>query len=338
MTLTQAAVLTKKTMVFGVVFIILGISAWLGYRYYYYNIYLPNLPVIEEQPTNRFGVLEAPLFPLTLVSSSNFSYSVDTTTGELPTEFPKLMKVYFATSLSITLLGPDRATLLANSFGFVSGPELITQTQYQYQDDRGNIFIIDLNSGNFNFRKVLPEKQQLKDSTFLSASSLETTFKTELSKRGLLQVGLESGRTKVNFETGNIKDSQTTQVTIWPDNIEEYPIATGNIDRGLIYATINKDSLDPDKFLIFNYTFWPIDQTYFGTYKIKSVIEAFDDLKNGQGIILQEPPTSKVSLRNVYLAYFQSEEYAPYIQPIYVFEGEGFMAYVPAITDEFLAK
>ena len=71
--------------------------------------------------------------------------------------------------------------------------------------------------------------------------------------------------------------------------------------------------------------------------KLLTVDQAFTDLKGGEGSVVLSPKTGKVSLTSIYLAYYQQESYTPYIQPIYIFEGQDFMAYVSAIDKQYIA-
>ena len=80
---------------------------------------------------------------------------------------------------------------------------------------------------------------------------------------------------------------------------------------------------------------FPIDTTTYATYPIKTAETAYNDLKTGKGIVILQPPKAQVSISSVYLGYFISDKYTPYLQPIYIFEGQNFVAYVPAISSEF---
>src|SRR3989344_5818948 len=101
MTLSQTAILTKQVITLSIITIVLGTVSFIGYKIWY-AYYLANLPPIEEKPDTKFGKLPYPDFPVAGVSSYNFSYSIDTTTGGLPkvgtdAGFEKLIKVYFIT-------------------------------------------------------------------------------------------------------------------------------------------------------------------------------------------------------------------------------------------------
>ena len=93
---------------------------------------------MEEKPDTKFGVLPDPDFPLPKVSSSNFSYSIDTQTGNLPEfggDIAKIQRVYFMPKPFATLLSPERSTELAQMFGFGSPPEILSELEYRYSDE-----------------------------------------------------------------------------------------------------------------------------------------------------------------------------------------------------------
>ena len=80
-----------------------------------------------------------------------------------------------------------------------------------------------------------------------------------------------------------------------------------------------------------------IETSTFATYPTKTAETAFDDLKQGKGVVVVEPDKPKVSITSVYLGYYLAENYNPYLQPIFVFEGPNFVAYADAINEQFKA-
>jgi hypothetical protein len=77
-----------------------------------------------------------------------------------------------------------------------------------------------------------------------------------------------------------------------------------------------------------------------GTYPIKSATTAFEDLKSGNAFILSHSGDStNVKIKKVYLALFYEGKLQKYLTPVIVFEGDNnFLAYVPAVTDEWFDK
>ncbi len=336
MTLTEAAKITKKGLIVFVVIFLVGLSSWLGYRYYYYNIYLPSLPKFEEKPDVKFGLLPPLKFDSTSVSSSNFSYSLDTVTGDLPTDLPKIIKVYFAQAGNTTLLSPDRARDLADSFMFPNGPERITPTQYKYTDDKGGEILIDLNTGNFKFQRAENPPTDQAVLNFTNEQALTNEFRNFLAGKVSTQ-GLQ-GRGKTVFNQTNPTESTKATVSIWPNNIEDYLVITPKDQESSVKAEMTNIRDPRYRYASLNFVFWPVDLSTFATYYLKPASQAFTDLKAGEGSVVVSPTnTGKASITSVYLAYYQQESYTPYIQPIYVFEGENFKAYVSAIDKQYLA-
>src|SRR5258708_2433232 len=128
MTLTETAQLTKRVLLISLVLLVIAISGWISYQVWYYKYYLPNKPAVEVLPEVKFGILPRPVLPKSEISSSNYSYSLDTETGDVPTTLPKIAKVFFVPQLGTTLLSSNRATNLAEKLGFTQGPENISST------------------------------------------------------------------------------------------------------------------------------------------------------------------------------------------------------------------
>lgn len=342
MTLTEAAAFTKKGIIVSVITLVVVFAAWGGWHYYYNYIYLPGLPVVVEKPTLAFGPLPKVAFPESAVSSSNFSYSLDTETGALPEKTPELFKVYSVAQLATDLLALDRAKSLAGSLSFNKTPQAISATQYQFIDDKnGGSLIVDLDTGNFKFRRNAATGsgesfEKIED--FINESSQGQSIKSFLGSKGLLKDQLKTGRTTVLYNNPIKKDSTLVTINLWQDNIEEYPIVTPKFNEGLIKAVGNNNRDGDRKYILLDYIFWPIDLENFGTYPIKKPEEAFEELKNGEGFIAIEPRNSTASVAKVYLAYYLAEQYSNYLQPVYVFEGNGFAAFVPAVRSEYVEK
>lgn len=343
LTLTQTARLTKRTLVGLTILGFLLLITFISYQIYYYKYYLPHKPPVEEKPTLLFGLLPPVNFPQSSVSSSNYSYSLATTTGGLPTDLPKLVKVYFIPQLGTTLLAPEKAQSLATSLLFPNGPDNTSTTQYHFSDSSGGQLTLDLNSGNFKFQRTASPSAEASSATRVNAllpdpTKIISDFKNYLSNKGLLKEDLKNGRSKVIYDNSSQADSQIATVSIWPSDLDKLQIVTPDPNIGLIKAVVTKFQDEALKYASLNFTYWGEDTKTFSTYPIKSANQAFTDLKNGQGVVVIEPKLPQVSLTSVRLAYYQSEQYSPYLEPIYVFEGENFMAYVSAITPEYLSK
>lgn len=321
MTLTQVATITKRGVFLSIALLILSITGFIFYQVKHTQ-YLASLPKPEEIPDVKFGILPRPDFLPSSVSSSNFSYQLANQTGSL-SDFGKLAKVYFIPKATAAFLAKDKASSLAAKFNIDSVPEA-TGESYQFRKDN-KILNLDINTGNLKYKKEATSPAQHFTST---ETQVIQNFKTFLSFLGLLKDELKAGTGKV---TG-------TTILIWPQDINKIPIVTSKFNKSLIIAEASQSAASVEDYAAIDFTFWPVDQTTFSTYPIKTAAQALGDLKAGQGSVIIEPKGVQVSITSVYLAYFESENYNPYLLPVFVVEGPNFVAFVPAITNEFTAK
>lgn len=345
MTLTQIAILTKQTITLTIIAAVVGIISFIGYKIWY-AYYLANLPPVEEKPDLKFGALPPLDFPKGLVSSSNFSYSIDTSTGNLPkvgvdSGFEKIIKVYFVTKTFATLLSAERSQDLAEKFGILNPPQILSETNYLFGDDKKSLNI-NLDTGNFLYKNdSTPSAQAGLDYD----TKLVNDFTRNLQTLGVFREDLR-GRNKVILlrQDGNRliptqlkSEAPAAQISLWSQALDKREIFTPEFDTSLVNAIVYKSADDLKNYLSLQFTYYPIDATTFATYPIKTTEVAFEDLKGGKGVVVIEPQKPQVSITSIYLGYFLSENYSPYLQPIFIFEGPQFIAYVSAISSEFIS-
>lgn len=332
MTLTQAAVLTKKGIAGSIIFILFAVLCLVAYQLIYTNLYLPHRKPVEIPPNRTFGSLPRPQLTGLNISSSGFTYTIDTTTGALPEGLPTVMNVYFVPQLGTTLLAPDNASKLANSLGFTNGPNVVNTTQYHFTDPRGGEIVIDLESANFSFNRPV-DKSASYDQLLPDSDQIVSNFIGFLSDKGLMKDDLRGGRSTVLFNHTSYRDSDTAIVSIWPKDLNGFKVVTPQFKESNIRAAVTRSTDDSSRYIQMQYTYWAPDQTTFGTYGIKPITQAFQELQNGKGTVVEAPSGQNALITDAYLAYYEPETYSPYIEPIYVFSGKSFAAYVPAITD-----
>lgn len=336
MTLTQAAALVKQTITFSAIALVVTIAGFIGYKIWY-AYYLAHLPKVEEKPDTKFGILPAINFPASAVSTSNFTYSVDTVTGGLPKVgvdpgFEKIIKVYFIPQTFATLLSSEKSQTLAEKFGIGSPPEVLTETKYRFKDQNKTL-LVDLDTGNFSYTKEASPSGAIT----VDENTLISGFEQTLSNLEVFKEDLRSGRSKVTYLKAN-GEVAVARISLWPGPIDKKTIFTADSTRSPVTAVVYGSAGSLDNFLSLDFTYYPIDTTTFATYPIKTSEAAFDDLKNGKGVVLIAPSQPRVSLTALSLGYYLPSSYSPYLQPIFIFEGPQFMAYVPATAEQFQSQ
>ena len=103
---------------------------------------------------------------------------------------------------------------------------------------------------------------------------------------------------------------------------------------------VTGESSGPKQVIAGEYHYFPVDEGKFSTYPIKTSQIAWDELSAGGAFVASPGGNSEggaVTLRRVYLAYYDAGGYTEFFQPIVVFEGDnGFVAYVPAVTADYI--
>lgn len=340
MTLTETAVLTKKALLFGAIFSVVLIFAWAGYQYWYFQVYLPSQPVVEEKPDERFGPLPRLALKENIADSKAYNYKLDTDTGGLPDKIPKLYKVYSIAQLATDLLALDRAKSLAGLIGFNRGSQAISATQYKFLDQNGGELSINLDTGNFSMSRPIAtgsaDAVEGRES-FQDSDKIGSDFKSYLSGKNLLKEQLRDGKTKVLYDRSQ-GDPNKAIVNIWQADVDETPLVTPTFTEGLVKGMVTSFREENKRFVYLDYTFWPIDLQNSSTYPIKTPDEAYTNLQEGKALVPMSLAKTGgfVSITKIYLAYFLNNEFIPFLQPVYVFEGPEFTAYVPAVRDEAL--
>jgi hypothetical protein len=350
MTLTETAAMTKKGFVLGAVALVVLIIAWFAFTTIS-DLLKKEPPPVQIVAEAKFNILPKPDLPASLGDSSGYTYELTTTTGQLPTDIPEIINVYFISKTGTSLLAPNRAKKLAELIGFEKGPEILSPTLYRFTDKNQGELVFNLDTGNLNFERPLAtESGDLEDSILADKTKLVEDFKFFLAGKGILPDQLKGGKSSVIYAEGDQKLSETAIVTLWQSDIIEpgddtpeeelkkYPIITKNFTEGLVKGVITRWEREETKFLKMEYIFWPTDLTNFSTYPIKPVQKAYEELQEGKGIVVISPPKNNVELSSIYIAYLLSEQYQRYLQPVFVFEGQGFAAVVAAITDDYLEK
>jgi hypothetical protein len=346
MTLTETAQYTKKALVIVAITLVVIFSLWGGISYY---LATRPVEVVIELPTKNFGLLPKPPLPKSKLTGK-LSYNINTETGALPTGFPYLMKVYFLPRLGTTFLAPDKAKKLASSFSFKNGPEILSPTMYRFTDDKGGEFLFDLDSGNFRFKRPIATSSADPDDNYLdreepqieSENVMINNFRKYLNDRGTMPDQLSGGKSKVFYNKPRQTEASEANVTLWQQDIKEgsdenpiyYPIVTPEYSQGLVKGVVTRFEKLENRYLSIDFIYWPVDLARFETYPVKTVEQAYEQLQNGEGTVVVPYSKSNVEIDKVYLAYILPKEYTPYLQPVYVFEGAGFAAYIPAITHD----
>lgn len=362
MSLTTVAYKTRIGIKIGLAVFVLTIIANLAfditgalYRYF--------LVPKETGLTFALGKIPPPNIPILEITGTP-TYNLETTTGRLPA-MPTIINVYSVMKPSYIFSMEGVAESIAASVGFKGAvPAMETANTYLWKDNQKNLRINRV-TGNFTFESDL---RLLESKVFPGSISSES--KGEKDALGLVKkypiipedylAGTQESRLlqikNARLEKADsLSEAEIVRVDFFRKITTEgleVPILGPDPKEGLITAWVTGKG-DPIRI---NFNAWKIDLEKTGTYPLKPISAAWEELNNGTGklVYLREKnedleqlytpkALGKVMIRNVYLAYYDEPETHDFLQPIYVFEGEAFVEgnrkadcvyYVPVLAAE----
>jgi hypothetical protein len=342
-TLSQASYDTKEILKWGGLFIAGLVILVLGFVFIKQTFF----PTPPPKPTMDYGKLTPQLFPKNVIDKTP-TFVINTLSGALP-NFPDLIKIYKIQVNTPNLLGVDNATAMAKALKFTLGPNKISETLYEWKnpDDSDLASKIDIDIVNFNFNI---STNYLTNNTIATSQNMQAAkdsiidAKKILSSLSISPNDLDDTKTQTEFlnikngvltAADSLSNAQVTKVLFYQNDINKLPIFYENPNSSNITMLIGPQ----DKTLEVNYVHQIVTDK-FATYPLKTSTQAYEDLKQGYSYIASyQGKSSTVSINDVTLAYYIGSQPQEFLMPVFVFQGnDNFVAYVPAVTDEWISK
>jgi len=359
MTLTETARLTKRGVAVFVILAVAYVSSRTAWTYLKDTVFPPKLPP-PEVAFGKLPVLDIPQLPFKEGSSPE--YVVDTKTGRLPADLPDRAKVYKIILPSPTHLAGERAKNLADELGFSEEPKKLSSSEYFWEKaEEGKTLEINIITGQLSLETDLRKLRLLQKGTPPSKATAIEQASRFLSNLGLLGEEYSSGRKEATYlkiegvslaKTENLAGAQLVRVDFFRE-VEEQPITPPKPHEGLISVILGKDKVP-----FVSYNFWPLDPLQSTTYPIKTPEQAWEEVSTGQAKMVSLVPQKgdpfgsyqpqapeKIFVRQISLGFFDSEKLQDYLQPVYIFQGQGvtkdkqqleYTAYIPAIANDWV--
>lgn len=344
-TLTQTAITTRKALKYGAILLVAIFilkTAWGVGQDIWRRINPPPPP----PPTVAFGKLPKLKFPEK--ETPELTYRLETIQGALPT-LSDIDRVYFMPQSPPNLLALDRAKEKARQMGFSGQSENIGGTNYRWTTSTTppTTLEMEINSGNFYLRYQYENDQEL-----LVQKNLPTDeeaareAKAFLQTNDLLTEDLATGSAEFNYlkytppnlvPAISLSEADFVRVNLFRADLNGLRIFPPNPKEALVSFLFSGNRERGKRIIEINYTYYPIDHNTSATYPLKPINTAWQELQTGEGYIANLGQNDKdITIRQIYLTYYDSEEPQTFLQPIYVFQGDNnFYGYVSAIAPEW---
>lgn len=346
MTLTELSYYVRKAVP-------LAIIGILGLLISYFTIKIiletppPEGPVTKTYDT-AFGQIN-PIEVKDATPSSNFKFTFDTLEG-VPVSVAESAKVYFIPEPNRQIGYSLKTNAIAETLGFniASSPGQVEFPDIVYQDQKRKL-AVDITRYNYEYQYFLGD-----DDAFLTSlapvpsvaaiTSHATDFVKSIGrypdelargKPNIVYLKFDPVEKKIHI-TDSPSEANMAEVDFYRADVDEYPSVTSTYFNSqnyvlMLYHTTGKQVVRAQ------IKFFEIAPDQVGTYPLKSADTAWSQVLEGKGIVAYSNPDVKdITIKEMYLAYFDPPYYQPYLQPVYVFLGgrdSNFAVYIPAVDD-----
>lgn len=327
----------------------------------------------EDLPNPIYGQLDQLQFVRKPILGNNPTYTLNTTTGQLPGKLPANARVYKINPVPFSYDAGRKAQRYAEALGFTDEDRIsdLRSDTYKWRNrESQGLLEIPLNKNKIILNTFLTNRSTIFNQTGLSEGDAINTaknlarnldmFNDSLYVNGEQTVYLGKFQSIQVIRATGTNDATLARVDFFR-KINNIPVFGPDPKKGLISITLRKPQQTQQ---FYNY---PIVEAYYneinladnkGTYPMIPVSAAWQQVAQGNGVITNiTSKTSnpfeeykpirvdKILVNEVYLAYYEQPENGTYIQPIYVFDGNYTSAggdsgtvsiYFPAISSEYI--
>lgn len=344
--LTESSIIARKVIryaIYGLILIIiLRFTIKLGV-----GIYRKIFPAPPPKPTVAFGKLPTLPFPEKAVPP-DLTYTLETPDGKLPV-LAKQVEIYFMPPIPSNIRVLETAKEKARSLGFNPEGRLLVENVpnvYIFQGrNPASSLTMNIITGVFSISYDLSSDPSAISGMPPAPEAAIAQARSRLQSAGLLHEDLSEGRTTHEFlriEGGkfvsavSLSEASAIKVNLFRKSFgKDIPSVSPDAKQANIWFMFVGGS---GQIIGAEYHYFPMDEKNPATYPLKTADETWEELKSGKSYVanLGDNESGNITIRRVYLAYYDAGQYTAFYQPIVVFEGDNdFTAYVPAVASNF---
>lgn len=299
------------------------------------NIFFPTPP---PPPEEKFGKLPTLAFPSQL--PQEFTYRMNTLSGKLPT-LPDRMKVYTINQTPASLVALTTVRTSLRNVGYSLNETKISEAVYKWNNSNNTTITYNTLNNNFRISSNFlsdPAPQRITGYAATSQGAYDEAI------RFLESIGEETKDIDptaaraiyLKIENGNLigatsqNDAQFIRIDLYQKPLDKKSIYYSAQNQSPMYFIFKDEGGLPQivDAAFFHYS----ASSNSSDYAIKTADQAFNDLKLGNAFVLSEKKkTGTIDITDVTLGYYIGDN-PEYFLPIIVFHGDGFLAFVNALS------
>ncbi len=306
-------------------------------------------PEPPPPPTVGFGKLPKIEFEIVPDENRPTSYTLELANGEFQ-EFGDRAKVFLMPKKPANLLADQKIKRIAARYDFVFEPQILDTRTYRWTKSQPLEMSLQMDSQNNTFEM---RSNYLSRPDLLLNNSLPEDYEAVSRVKSMLQaadilpndMSTSSGRiTYLKSIGGELKnavslsDADFLRVDLnrTPIDLQFYSYSPDG-EKGAVNAIISGAIQNYSGIVELNYHYFPVDYDQVETYPIRTPQMAWKVLSAGEGYVAKPSTQANVIIRSVSIGYFENWIEQEYLQPIYIFEGDGgYIGYVSAVDPRYI--
>jgi len=349
MTLTEISYYARKMLPFLVLIVLIFLIFFYALKLFFLYFQLNRPKPLSINPI--FNKISQPKIS-GASSSAGLNFTLDTIEGE-PVTATETAKIYFLPESTSRFGIREKAYLIAKTFGFdttVIKHNLVNDSSYVFNDDKQNLSI-DITNFNFKYIYQFASDKNLFDNTRIPAKGeIEEKATSFLKQINRYPEELAQGKSNIIYlrydplykrlsVAARPQDANVVEIDFYRPDIDGFSTVSPtyfNSQNSMIMVF----HADDFKILKAQVQFFEKSDEQVGIYPVKTGSQAWNDLKTGKGIVVSSSNSFKnIIIQKMFYGYFDPDFYQEYLQPVYIFLGDGnFVGYVSAITADYLTE
>lgn len=357
MTLTELAYYVRKLFPFAVLSVILVFIFYVIYKIAELSSPPPQVVVLPT-PTPAFGQIKIMSFDDVPRTPANKEYFMDTVSG-VPETATISAKIAFIPEVTANFGFREKASILAKALGFDEDTQetRLVDTKYSVVD-RAKRLEFDIDTFNYTFTQDITDenKQVFASATIPSEDILKNRaldmmrtlnrFPEEIAKstQTVTYFAYKEASGSAIASTEVVRDpslANMVEVDFFPPKYNDFETITPKFFTSQNYIVFVPQKSGKDFVVRAQVKVYEASREQISNYPLISGDAAYSELTGGRAILVAGniSDITKVNIKRMYTAYLYPDRYTPYLIPYYVFTGEnGFVAYVPAVSPEWMQK
>jgi hypothetical protein len=306
-------------------------------------------PPPEPPPDTAYGKLPNVSFP-DQKKRLPVNFNLQTIDNQLPTDLKDRAKVIYLPKIGGKFSKLDDAQITAEQLDLNPNGQELSSNVYLFKNSANRTQMkINVLTQNFTYAYDYVHDQTLINPPVLPTKEKAVSIGEQFLKSiDRLTEEITAGNKEISYwkvkgenlvSAISASEADFIRVNFFRQKVEEeYPIMPPTYPQAQVSLLITSQSIQGKQVVEAKYTYFESDPEEFAVYPLLPIETAWERVKDGEYYLasFEGQPENGVTIRRIYLAYYDPPQPTHFLQPIYVFQGDNeFVGYYPAIPPEW---